>query len=229
MQKKEVINQLFNCLTPTLTAAGFKADLKNQFYLKETDTALFNYDIRFYDRTLLSTGEKGFLIEPVAYVHVKAIEDIYKQITVNTILKKPTQFITVGAALADLEANPDGSYKKMNQSYGLQIFTEADIAGVCNELQKKFETIALSYFNNNATSIDVHHLLNNKPEKETVHMSNERSRIVKGLIAAKLSGTSDYYKLVETYGKVIKKQDLTEDTKKEYQKVQTVLESLSPA
>ncbi|MVT07721.1 hypothetical protein [Chitinophaga tropicalis] len=227
MQKKEVIKELFECLTPTMTAAGFNADQKNQFFLKDTESALFNYDIRFYDRTVLKTGEKGFLVEPVAYVHVKAVEAIYQQITLNKHLKKPTQFITIGAALADLNANPDGIAKKINQSFDLLVFEKKDITLVCNALKEIFERLALPYFqaHHNVNAIDA--VLNKKPDKESIHMVNERYRIVKGLIAAKLAGNSNYTRLVEAYAKEIKKHDMTEETVEEFQKVQSLLAGIT--
>ncbi|PWV46222.1 hypothetical protein [Chitinophaga sp. S165] len=229
MQKKEVIKEIFECLSPTLAAAGFRADLRNQFFLKDTDSALFNFDIRFYDRTVLQTGQKGFLIEPVAYVHVKAIEALYKQITLNKHLKKATQFITVGAAIADLDANPDGVAKHINQSYGLLIFEEKDIAAVCDMLKEIFQSKALPYFLAHEKAAGIDAVLNNKPDKDSIHMANERYRIVKGLIAARLAGNSNYPKLVEAYAKRIKKYDMMDETFEEFQKVQVLLASLAKA
>lgn len=229
MQKKEVIKELFECLTPALAEAGFRADFKNQYFLKDTDSALFNYDIRFYDRTVLDTGQKGFLIEPVADVHVKAIEAIYKQITLNKHLKRPTQFITVGAAVADLDANPDGVAKHINQSYGMLIFEQKNIAAVCDLLKEIFQSKALPYFLAHEKAAAIDGALNKRPDRDTIHMANERYRIVKGLIAAWLAGNSNYPKLVEAYVKQIKKYDMMDETFEEFQKVQALLAGLTKA
>lgn len=229
MKKKEVIKELFECLSPTLAAAGFRADLKHQFFLKDTDSALFNYNIQFYDRTVLETGQKGLLIEPVAYVHVKAIEVLYKQITLNKHLKNATQFITVGATIADLDANPNGVAKHINQSYRLLIFEEKDIAAVCEMLKEIFEIKALPYFLAHEKVDAIDGVLNKWPDKDSIHMANERYRIVKGLIAASLAGNNHYPKLVEAYAKQIKKYDMTEETAEEFQKVQTLLAGLAKA
>ncbi|PSL19896.1 hypothetical protein [Chitinophaga ginsengisoli] len=227
MTKKETISAIFDRLTPLLESEGFKLDSKNQYYLKNTKEALFNYDIRFYDRTVAKTGERGFLIEPVVYINVKAIEDIYKQITVNKYLTKPVDFITLGGNVANLEANPDGLRQKWDQSLDLLVFESSDVDYVAGQLLHHFSKTALPYCLESGNIAGVDRLLNKNPDQYTVHMANETYRIIKGLIAAKLVNNPRLGDLVLTYERIIQDWELPVETQQEFDRVIAVLPELN--
>jgi hypothetical protein len=124
MTKKEVVQGIFDYLTKELTFFDFKAEIKNQRFIKRTPTAVFIYDILFYDRTNIKTGAKGFLVEPYIWINIKEVEGIYKEVTVNTELKKETDFITLGESIAELRTNSDGIHRKWNESLNLFVFDD---------------------------------------------------------------------------------------------------------
>src|SRR5688572_24506466 len=130
MNKKEVVQKIFEKITSTIEQKGFKTDLKNQWFVQRTNDAVFIYDIHFYDRTNIKTGAKGFLIEPYIWINVKEIEKYYKEITLNKELKKDTDYKILGESIAELIANPDGIHKKWNKSLDLYVFEERDIVPV---------------------------------------------------------------------------------------------------
>lgn len=223
MTKKEVVQGIFDNITKELAVFDFKADVKNQRFVKKTPTAVFVYDIHFYDRTNIKTGAKGFLVEPYIWVNIKEVEGIYKEITVNTELKKDTDFITLGNAIANLKANPDGIDRRKNESFDLFVFDETHIPYVSWELLKHFKETALPYCLNNGDVKSVDRLFNQYLKEDTVHIRNSRYRIIKGLIAAKLTNNPRLEELLSTYSNLIIEWDMSDDCKEELERLKSIL------
>ena len=137
MTKKEVRQKLFSQISNTIESFDFKTDIKNEYFVRRTPESVYVYDILFYDRTVLATGEKGFLIEPYIWINVKEIEKYYKEITLNKELKRDTDFKILGEGVAEIIANPGGIHKKWNESLDLFIFNETDISKAAKELKKR--------------------------------------------------------------------------------------------
>jgi hypothetical protein len=223
MTKEEVVQGIFDYLTKELTFFDFKAEIKNQRFVKRTPTAVFIYDIHFYDRTNIKTGAKGFLVEPYIWINVKDIEDVYKEVTVNKELKKETDYITLGNSIANLKANPDGINRNRNQSLDLFIFEEQHISAVSQSLISVFKEIALPYCIKNNDIERVDHLLNQYPTEYSVHMRNDVYRFIKGLIAAKLNRNPAFDSLMSTYSDLIIERDMPDNCKEELERLKAII------
>jgi len=191
-----------------MKAYAFIPSSQKQGFIRKTDNAIFFYQLLIYNRTVIKTGAKGFLIEPYIWVNVKEIERYYREITLNTILKNESDFVTIGNSIANLLANPDGLYEKRNQSLNLHVFEEGHIPLVAAQLLKQFNEVALPYCLNNATISMIDKLVNIKPDDYKVHMRNDNYRILKGLIAAKLNNNPHLEELIKIYDKQIEERDM---------------------
>jgi hypothetical protein len=224
MTNKETISAIFEQLTPELSREGFKPDIKNQYFIRDSNDALLNFDIRFYNLTSIDSGEKGFQVEPMIYISVKAIEYFYKQITVNKYLSKPYHFITLGGAIANLEANPDGFRKKWNQSLQLDIFSPSDVDYVAAKILQHFHNTALPYCLQNGNVAAVDRLFNQYPEKNTAHISNEAYRLLKGIIAARLVHNPAIDAITSVYSKLV--EEMPEDVRQEFERLTVLLRAI---
>ncbi|HSZ33974.1 MAG TPA: hypothetical protein VK772_11720 [Puia sp.] len=223
MTKKEVVQKIFDCIINRIETFDFKTDLKNQRFVRKNTESIFVYDIHFYNRTNIKTGDRGFLIEPFIWINVKQIENYFKEVSLNKELKTDTDFKTLGNSIAEIISNPDGIHKKWNESLNLFVFNEKDIPIVAKELLKQFEKIALPYFLNNANVETVDKLANSHPEKYTVHMANDNQRIIKGIIAAKLNRNPSLIEVIKIYERQIIEKDMIERVKLEMDRLKNIL------
>lgn len=223
MTQKEVMRKVISSISDELKLFDFFPSHKDQGFIRKTNTAVFFYQFLIYNRTVLKTGEKGFLIEPFVWVNVNEIEKYYKQITLNTVIKNDIDFVTFGNSIASLLANPDGLYKNRNKSLDLLIFNENDILYVSDQLVKKFKEVAMPYCLNNSNVVSVDKLANSYPNEYNVNLSNDNYRIIKGLIAAKLNNNPLLDKLVKIYDDQLKDRDMPEDTKEEMKRLKVLL------
>lgn len=208
MTQKEVLRKLFYLLEPELKAFDFELSHKHQGFIRRDKKAIFFYQLLIYNRTVLNTGTKGFLIEPYIWIGIKEIEKYYKQITLNKELKTDVNFVTIGNGIANLLANPDGLYANRNKSLKLHVFEDKHIPLVAAQLLKQFKEVALPYCLNNARVSMVDKLINTKPDEYKVHAMNDNYRILKGLIAAKLNNNSQLEELIKIYDKQIVERDM---------------------
>jgi hypothetical protein len=222
ISKKEAVARIFDDFEKKIISFDFKADLRNQYFIRKADEAICIFDFHFYERTNIRGGEKGFLIEPYIWIHVKDVEDIYKKITVNRELKKLSDFITLGNSIANLKNNPDGVNRIRNTSLDLLLFDFKDIDYVASEIARYFQKYAMEYFNTNANVAKADELLNAHPSEYTVHMRNDTYRFIKGLIAAKLTNNQKFTDLFKIYEKLVIERDMPENTKMEMNALKTL-------
>lgn len=227
MTQKEVIRKIVNLLNPELETFNFKANLKEQGFIRRDENAVFFYFFLIYDRTNVKTGERGFLIEPHANINIPMIEKYYKEITLNSFLKTEWDFITIGNSIAELRANPDGIARKINLSLDLIVFEEEHIQSVVRELINQFKEVALPYFLANSTVKKVDELLNKHPREYSVHMINDLFRFVKGLIAAKLNNNPRLDELFALYSNLIVERDMAEDCIEEMERLKRLLPEIN--
>lgn len=223
MAKKDIIKNVFEQLQSHFDNTDFILDKKNQWYICKHAEAVYTYDIHFYDRTVIKTGNKGVLVEPHIWINVKEISMYYKEVTMNRELKKEADFKILGNSVAELLANPSGVHKKWNESLGLYIFEEKDIFPVSKQIIKQFEKVALPYFENNGNVKMVDKLVNEFPNKKTVHISNDNHRIIFGLIAAKLNNNPKLETLINIYDKMIEDLDMIKEVKEELERLKSIL------
>jgi hypothetical protein len=223
MKKKELMQAIFTSLEYEFGTFNFKSNSKNEFFFREDETALFMFDILPYDHIIPKTGEKVFLIEPKIWINVKKIEEIYKEITVNTYLKKTSDFLTLGNDLANLESNPDGINRIRNQSLGLMASEESHVPYIRQELIKHFKDFAFPYFIKNGTVKAVDLLLNEHPNDYCVHMKNDGLRFIKGIIAAKLNNNPSLNDILKIYEGKIKEWDMPKNIVEEMDKLKAIL------
>lgn len=208
MTQKQVARKLIDLLTPELRPFDFEPSYKEEGFIRQTGGAFFLYQFLVYNRTILGSGIKGYLIEPYIWITVKEIEKYYKQITSNTELKTEVDWKTIGNSLANIMANPDGLYKKRNKSLDLLVFEEKHIRPVAARLLKHFKEVALPYCLTNGSITMVDKIVNSKPDEYKVHMQNDNFRIIKGIIAAKLVGNPNLDKIIKIYDKQIVDRDM---------------------
>ncbi|MGO4289866.1 hypothetical protein [Chitinophaga sp. RAB17] len=199
MTKKEVMQKTIESIAKVGAQFNFKAEWKNQWLIRNEPDHIFMYELLIYDRTIIGTGAKGFQIEPMIWVNVKVIEAYYKQITVNTELKKDVDFKTIGSSIASLIANPDGIFRKKNESLNLLIFEENHIPGIAETLIKQFNKVALPYCLTNCKIPAIDKIANSHPDEWIVHMMNDYRRMIRGVIAAKLNGNPELDHLLNFY------------------------------
>ena len=208
MTQKEVLRKLFNLLASELKSFDFELSYKHQGFIRRDKNAVFFYQLLIYNRTILKTGAKGFLIDPYIWIGVKEIEKYYKEITLNKELKTDVNFVTIGNGIGDLLANPDGIYRSHNNTLNLHIFKELDIQIEAEQLLKYFREVALPYCLNNASVEMVDKLINTSPHEYKVHTMNDNYRILKGIIAAKLNNNPKLNELIKIYDKQIVDYDM---------------------
>ncbi|MCX6207057.1 MAG: hypothetical protein NTZ19_12490 [Bacteroidetes bacterium] len=208
MTQKGILREIIDLLKNDLKVFDFDSSYKEQGFIRNTSNAAFLYQFLIYNRTVIQTGTKGFLIEPYIWLNVKPIEKYYKEITSNTVIKSDSDFKTIGNSIASLLANPDGIYKNRNKSLGLHVFEEKHIPLVVEQLLKGFKDVALPYCLNNASVAMVDKIVNTKPEEYKVHMMNDNYRILKGIIAAKLNHNPNLDKIISIYEKQIVDRDM---------------------
>ena len=227
MKKKEILRNLIDKLTDKLEAYDFQPSYKKQGFIKATSTTIFVFQFLIYDRTVIGSNAKGFLMEPYAWITLLEIEKYYKEITSNTQLKEDVDFITVGNSIANLLANPDGLYSHRNKSLDLHVFRESDIDLVSDNLFEIFKKVAVPYFANNASIQMIDKLVNSKPNEYKVHTQNDNYRILKGLIAAKLNGNPRLEELIQIYDKQILERDMY-NAVTEMEKLKLILPTIRP-
>lgn len=222
MTQKEVIRKIIDLLSNEMKAFDFEPSFKEQGFIRKTNNAVFLYQFLIYNRTVIKTGAKGFLIEPFIWVNVKEIEKYYKEITLNTVIKSDTDFKTIGNSIAAILANPDGLYANRNKSLDLHVFEEKHIPDVATQLLKQFKEVALPYCLNNATVAMVDKLVNTKPDDYKVHMQNDNYRILIGIIAAKLNNNAHLDEIVRIYDRQIADRDMY-NAKEEMNRLKSIL------
>jgi hypothetical protein len=222
MKLNEVAKKLIDNLKPELCNFGFEPSYKNQGFTKVTKDNVFLYQFLIYNRNIVNSNEKGFLVEPYLWVIVKPIEAIYKKITLNSELKSLTDYKTIGNSVAEIIANPNDIYTTRNHSLNLLIFSESDICKIAKILLYKFENNAIPYFllNSSVKAIDV--IVNSNPNEYKVHMQNDNYRVIKGVIAAKLNKNPDFENIVKVYEKQIIDRDMY-NAKDEWERLKEIL------
>ncbi|MBG9376077.1 hypothetical protein I5907_07515 [Panacibacter sp. DH6] len=223
MTQKEVLRKIIDLLSNEMKAFDFQPSYKEQGFIRKTNSAVFLYQFLIYNRTVIKTSAKGFLVEPFIWVNVKEIEKYYKEITLNTVIKSDTDFKTIGNSIAAILANPDGLYKSRNKSLDLHVFEEKHITYVANQLLKHFKEVGLPYCLNNATAAMVDRIINTKPNDYKVHTQNDNYRILKGIIAAKLNNNPSLDELIKIYDKQLFERDMLDDTKEEMNRLKSFL------
>lgn len=211
MTQKELLKRLLTLLSAELEPFNFNVKLKEQGFIRKDNNAIYLFYFSVYTRTNIKTGDKGFLVEPFAYVNIPQIEKYYKEITLNTELKNDFHFLTIGNSIADMLANPDGIYRKRNESLDLFVFQDQHLQFVVSELVKLFKHFVLPFFLENNTIAKVDELLNSCPLEYSVYMSNDLLRFVKGLIAAKLNKNPRLDKLLSIYSNRVVEWDMPEE------------------
>ncbi len=223
MTQKEVLQRIMEIAGAEMNAFDFKAEVKEQRFLRKDKSSFYFYTFLIYNRTNIKAGTKGFQIEPYATINIPEIEDYHKKITTNDELKKEWDSTTIGNSMANLLANPDGINKKRNQSLALYIFEEGHIKPAANELLKHFKKTALPYFLTNNTVKRVDELLNSHPMEYCVHMNNDLYRFIKGLIAAKLNKNSGFEKLLRIYDGLATERSMPDYCKEEMHRLKSIL------
>nr|WP_295871557.1 hypothetical protein [uncultured Chitinophaga sp.] len=221
--KKEIIKIVIEMLSNDLKVYGFNPSLKEQGFVRKEKGSICVYQFLVYDRTFIKNGTKGFLIEPFIWVGINEIEQYYKKITLNTELKKETDFVTIGNSIASLLSNPDGLYKKRNESLNLLITDDSQIEVVVAGLLQQFKEVALPYCQANTSVSRVDELLNFMPNEYKVNAANDIFRITKGLIAAKLNRNPQLNDLIDIYDQQLIDRDMDEVHKKEMERLKTIL------
>ena len=223
MTKKEVLQTVYGYLANELKNLGFKYIPKQSLLLKEDNNAFYTFQVLAYNRTVVDTQEKGWLLEPDVWITVKSVEEVYKEITVNKVLVKLSDFLTLGNSLANLQGNPDGINKFRNQSFDIVVFNEMEIIQAQKNILNAFNKIGLNYFNKygNIESADL--LLNQHPKDYNVHMSNDSWRFIKGIISAKLNDNPALPDLISTYYNKMKEWKMSDRTQEEWNNLMAIL------
>lgn len=203
MTQSGVLRKLIDLLTNELKTYDFETSYKRQGFIRRTNNAIFFYQFLIYNRTIINTDIKGFLIEPYIWVGVTEIEKYYREITLNSELKTDLNFVTIGNSIAGILANPNDVYLYRNRSLDLYVFEEEDIQIIGKKLFKQFKEVALPYCLNNASVEMVDKIINTKPEDYKVHAMNDNYRILKGIIAAKLNNNPHLEEIVKIYDRQI--------------------------
>ncbi|MCW3466431.1 hypothetical protein [Chitinophaga nivalis] len=227
MTQKKLLRDLISLLQPKLDSFDFKPNLKEQGFYRKDGMITYYFYFLLYNRTNIKSGDKGFLIEPYIRIGFDEIERYYKAITVNASLTSEWNFTTIGNNIATFLANPDGINRKKNESLDLIIWNEEEIQYVATELYTKFIDVAIPYFLTNNSIEKVDELLNSTPREDSVHMTNELWRFIKGIIAAKLNKNPKLFQLIETYNSLIIEWDMDEDSVREMEQLKSILPEIS--
>jgi len=226
MTQKEILRKVISSMETELRLFDFVASFKDQGFIRNTEDSTFFFQLLIYNRTIIKTSVKGFLIEPFIWVNVKEVETYYKEITLNKYLQRDINFVTLGNSLADLLANSDGIYKTRNNSLDLLIFNDSDVYYVTEQLIKKFKEVALPYCLQNSSVAAVDTLANTRPQEYKVNLVNDNYRIVKGIIAAKLNGNPRLEDLIKIYNRQLVERNMPDDTKEEMRRLKEILPTM---
>lgn len=188
--KKEIENILFERLIRSINPDFKLNKLKSQFILDKEDC-------RNIFSLVIIKRSGGYVLEPNIYIQIKEVEYIYQLIT-KLDSANFNDSITIGGTLGNLLGNPSGELVQI-ESLTFPLFEMSDIEIAINEIVQLFNNFCLKYFEKNSNLNTVNKLLNENPEKRTVHMILNPERCTKGLIAAYLTNSPKYDELVEVY------------------------------
>jgi hypothetical protein len=175
---------------------------------------------RFIFKLLFHTRKKEIAIELFVLVEHIETERIYKDATGHII------FETIGNEIGKLLRNPDGQMSD-HHSQDLIIRNLSDVKEQVHLIKKYFEEIAVPYYSQNGNLSRIDEILNNNPQKISVHANAQYFRCPKGLIVAKLNNRPNYKELEKIYDK--KMESMNELSRDRYLKVKLYLDNFQNA
>lgn len=215
MKIQEVATKISEGVLDSFTKQGFKYLKSRQEFVRKTNNAEQIFRLYYYKK-----DDGSVTIKPELIIQVREIQNIYKSIA--EINGRP--YSTLGNYFSHIrDYNGDAAnYKRQSTRYWL-IENEDDVQHLIKIIPEYLEEDILPYFEQNSSVKRVDELLNEYPEKMSVHNYIYPSRANIAIIAAKLNKNPRYNELVSIYETRIV--DAEENTKKEFYKLKELLSS----
>jgi hypothetical protein len=192
---------------------SFKYLKSQQEFVRKTDNADQIFRLYYYKE-----DDGAITIKPELIIQVKEIQKIYKSIT--EVKGRP--YSTLGNYFSHIR-DYDGdarNYRRQPTRYWL-VENEGDIQHLIKVIPEYLEEDIIPYFESNSSVEKVDKLLNEYPEKMSVHNYIYPSRANIAIIAAKLNKNPRYEELVSVYE--ARMVDAEENTKNEFYKLKELL------
>ena len=216
MHINEVKRKLLEGVGEIISPYGFKFNLKDKSFRKETDNGFIQiFDLIFTKKT------DGIYVEPTLRLKSHRIEEIY-----HKVAKKNSKYFegtkTLGNNLfkiekyliEDINADPDEK-----QQYLVEENNDIDV--LIKVISEKFITYRLKYFEKSSSISSIDLLLNNNPRDISIHNWLYPMRACLGIIAAKLNNNPIYYELKQIYSEEM--QEAVSPYKEEFEELLRML------
>lgn len=148
-----------------------------------------------------------------------------RTIAIAQDLRQPgdTDFFTIGNNIATILANPDGIYKKRNESVDLLIMEDGQLKDIAAKLLKYFKEVAEPFCRKNASIARVDEILNSRPNESKLEAANDIYRMINGIVAAKLNNNPKLKELISIYERQMIEWNMDESHQEEFAKVKGLL------
>jgi hypothetical protein len=184
-----------NVKTETLTELnalmkqnGFRWRKPTEEFYRNTEHGRLGFFVIF---SYLSSG-RVWTLRTVAMIRSNDVEKIFHKFSGFDHRYHRTSY-TIGCSLEEY------THPHSNTNAQLELHDDSEIQNIALELFAQFCTYANPYFAKYDGLAAMDRLLNDEPEKNSIHGGAENLRCERGLILAKLSGRSDYPVIEQTY------------------------------
>ena len=188
--KKEILLEVFENITPVFEKKGFVLNKTNNSYIRKENQVHQIVDFICYSK------RDYIAIEPRIRIKIKEIEKIYKSI--SKIKERP--YCSLGNHLFMILKYIDEGIEIESGSAGDWLVKDASSIQKLIKIIPEYliETI-IPYFNENSSIDKVDYLLNKYPRELSIHNPLYPLRVNITIIAAKLNKNSNYPNLVNIY------------------------------
>jgi hypothetical protein len=205
MNKKELLKIFNDNFGNELLAIGYK--LYDNGWQKKVNADYFIIDLSLTHRkNPYSMTMKSFRVEPQVIISLAQIEDVVRKLPSQPLRNSPTLYPTLCPRICEIEYYPDGIIKKLDRphpDYKWIVHNEVDVRALSAELKDKIFNLGLTYITKNSSVERVYELLMNNLDKLIIDNFTWPSRIIRGLIAAKLLNKPNYEELKLKFDEII--------------------------
>jgi hypothetical protein len=215
---KKIKNKIINGIADRVISEGFLFNKKEEIFEKNIPGGIVTFYFLHVDY------KDEFIFELWWGVRIDRMADIY-----NMVTEKKEEYFHATRVLANslgrlIDYTDNGNEFTRADRKKFSIRREDDVEGVIREALSDIQTYILPYFQKNVSMERIDQILNHNPEKQIVHSFVYPYRAMMGLIAAKLTGNTNYNQLVSIYD--IELVEAEDQMKREYEKLKELLSKM---
>jgi hypothetical protein len=215
MNFKKIKAKLIDGIADSVISQGFLFDKKEEIFEKNIPGGIVSFYFLHVDYM------DEFIFELWWGVRIDRMADIY-----NMVTEKDKEYFQHTEVLANslgrlMDYTDNGNEFTRAERKKYSIRREDDVESVIREALSDIRTYILPYFEKNISIERIDQILNHRPEEQIVHSFVYPHRAMMGLIAAKLTGNTNYNQLVSIYDAELV--EAADQMKREYEKLKELL------